>query len=240
MERFDHTLLTDHKGTQIVCDIAAVEAQDLKEAKTKLRDLGCGMIHAYVRSDSEGAFWVERDKRDESTRRTIELVPTTEVISNEKFSPLTELFSEPEMPMIISLVSNEFRIQHSVSAYFDKHKIDSGSLIVRPLFTIVTKALKKVRPMWAYASAKPTFTRLLALHTLYWEGLAPMPADLINVEPKVSQRWVLDDRLVDEIRRRNKWSLATKVETIDDVKRLKEMKISFILISDPKLLSASL
>ncbi len=149
---------------------------------------------------------------------------------------LTELLkNHPSTRFVVNVIENAEGIHHQLVKLLE----DSSSLervLVTSDFSIVTNAIKELRPVMLYGSSQQDLVKLKTMKSL---GLLPAVAfkpDVLITPLRHKNIELVDLELVQEIHRRNKKVFLGPLDSFDDIALAKSMEADGLFIADPSLL----
>lgn len=154
---------------------------------------------------------------DELTKFWSELVPMDIVVK-----------SFPNHQFVLNILSNDLGIHQEIVSFVEAHKLDDRVLISSTI-DIIIKAIKELRPMWIYGTSISEVSRIKSFSTLGIEPAISIRGDVFVAPVSYLSRQLVDQSLVNEMKRRKKFVFLGPLASDDQLKIAEDLQPDAII-----------
>lgn len=132
---------------------------------------------------------------------------------------------------IFDIQDNAIDVDRYVVEAVETEKLES-KVIIRSSTDLVVSSLKKRKPLWIYGSSQSDNTVMLTMASAYLEGLPRFERDFYFTELTYKNRNMINDRVLNEVRKRQKKIALGPVENLEDKNNALALNPDILIITE--------
>lgn len=155
--------------------------------------------------------------------------------TNPTFTKLDQLIQKicqnPKYRFILNVGDNATNIDLQLVSFLDQCPTIGDQMILSSRVGIVITSIKTLRPRWLYGSSQDDWTRFLTFDSLYLLPATPFKRDIYITPLKYRKRKMINQDIVDELRRRNKRIIIGPLENQQDLELAQTFKPDGLILT---------
>ncbi len=132
---------------------------------------------------------------------------------------------------IFDIQDNAIDVDRYIVEAVEAEKIEK-KVIIRSSTDLVISSLKKRKPLWIYGSSQSDNTVMLTMASAYLEGLTRFERDFYFTELTYRNRNMINDRVLDEVRKRQKKIAIGPVESLEEKNKALALNPDVLIIKE--------
>ena len=132
---------------------------------------------------------------------------------------------------IFDVQDNAIDVDRYVVETVETEKLES-KVIIRSSTDLVVSSLKKRKPLWIYGSSQSDNTVMLTMASAYLEGLPRFERDFYFTELTYRNRNMINDRVLSEVRKRQKKIAIGPVENFEEKNKALALNPDILIIKE--------
>jgi hypothetical protein len=132
---------------------------------------------------------------------------------------------------IFDVQDNAVDVDRYVVETVEAEKLEK-KVIIRSSTDLVVSSLKKRKPLWIYGSSQSDNTVMLTMASAYLEGLPRFERDYYFTELTYRNRNIINDRVLNEVRKRQKKIAIGPVENLEEKNKALALSPDVLIIKE--------
>jgi hypothetical protein len=132
---------------------------------------------------------------------------------------------------IFDVQDNAIDVDRYMVETIEAEKLES-KVIIRSATDLVVSSLKKRKPLWIYGSSQSDNTVFLTMASAYLEGLPSFERDFYFTELTYKNRNMINDRVLGEVRKRQKKIAIGPVGNLKDKNKALALNPDILIITE--------
>ncbi len=132
---------------------------------------------------------------------------------------------------IFDVQDNAIDVDRYVVETVEAEKLEN-KVIIRSSTDLVVSSLKKRKPLWIYGSTQSDNTVMLTMASAYLEGLPRFERDYYFTELTYRNRNMINDRVLNEVRKRQKKIAIGPVENLEEKNKALALNPDVLIIKE--------
>lgn len=160
---------------------------------------------------------------------------TPNLMSFEDF--LFHLSKNPQQRALINIEDNATNVDRLYTELINKYPELENQILTTSRIGIVVTSIKKLKPRWIYGSTQDDWMRLLTFNSLFILPSTPFQKDVFISPLKYMKRSIINQEIVDEMRRRNKKIILGPLHNQQEIETAKSFNPDGLILSEFELSS---
>jgi hypothetical protein len=226
-QRFEHGFYNPKAPAPIV------RLDQLDQAAQFFKDFPAGAAWLEVRSTSDSQLIILNQKVRARNAELNKLSPARGLSwSRYSFTELSSVFGKiekleeflstfPTQKFVLRMMDNFTDVDRSLITLLEKFSPDKR-LLIQSDIDVILRSLKDQKPLWLYGSSQSDLVKMLSLDSIWLLSAAPFRGDVFILPIRWQNRVLLNKNLMLEIKRRKKDFYVGPLESIEDLRKLRD------------------